>query len=220
MTAEEAQAELLRTADLRGQLTTLVPLLLREAEARFGPRLDPTWAFSGVFLRDGPSQVQRGPFGVKAAAIIISRETEGDPDQMLHHLAHEVVHLLCLGRSTGVPMLEEGAAVHFSLTAPIFSDAGYAAEVRTELESNPLAAHYVEALGSYEALIAIDPLAMSKARAVEPDFGRITPDLLQSVAPGLTAETAVVLCEARDMLEMWRATQCEPSGNDGAGRNL
>jgi hypothetical protein len=47
------------------------------------------------------------------------------PDQALHQLAHEVIHLLAPHRSPPAVMLEEGLAVHFSVYAPTFISPTY-----------------------------------------------------------------------------------------------
>jgi hypothetical protein len=121
------------------------------------------------------------------------------PDQALHQLAHEVIHLLAPHRSPPAVMLEEGLAVHFSVYAPTFISPTYRRDALEYLITTPEARNYLDALCVYNELVAIEPNAIVVLRQKEPKFHAMDPSFIMSMIPRVREELAARLCERRQM---------------------
>ena len=117
-------------------------VLLAEAERLYGPR-DATYRFAGVRFDPKGPHLRFSPTWDEIW-IELSPSTMTYPDQALHQLAHEVIHLLAPDRSPPAVMLEEGLAVHFSVYAPTFISPTYRHDALKHLitRSSPRVAGY------------------------------------------------------------------------------
>jgi hypothetical protein len=168
-------------------------VLLAEAERLYGPR-DATYRFAGVrFDPEGP-RIQFSPT-CDEIWIELSPSTNTYPDQALHQLAHEVIHLLAPHRSPPAVMLEEGLAVHFSVYAPTFISPTYRRDALEYLITTPEARNYLDA----HELVAIEPNAIVVLRQKEPKFHAMDPSFIMSMIPRVREELAARLCERRQM---------------------
>jgi hypothetical protein len=166
-------------------------VLLAEAERLYGPR-DATYRFAGVrFDPEGP-HLRFSPTWDEVW-IELSHSTMTYPDQALHQLAHEVIHLLAPNRSPPTVMLEEGLAVHFSVYAPTFISPTYRRDALKHLITT------LEALCVYNELVAIEPNAIVVLRQKEPKFHAMDPSFIMSMIPQVREELAERLCERRQM---------------------
>jgi hypothetical protein len=129
--------------------------------------------------------------------IELSPSTMTYPDQALHQLAHEVIHLLAPDRSPPAVMLEEGLAVHFSVYAPSFISPTYRRNVLEYLVTSPEARNYLDALCVYNELVAIEPNAIVVLRQKEPKFHAMDPSFIMCMIPRVRQELAARLCERR-----------------------
>ncbi len=83
------------------------------------------------------------------------------------------------------PMIEEGAAVRFSLIEVARLGAGYAATLREHQTTAPGTEHYAAALAAVEQLLELNPDAIRTLRGADPDWGAITSGRILAVAPAL-----------------------------------
>ncbi|AWN47537.1 hypothetical protein DK419_15500 [Methylobacterium terrae] len=114
-------------------------------------------------------------------------------------------------------MIEEGAAVRFSMIAPAFQTPGYAHYLREWHLTEPAAANYAEALLAVERLLEINPEAIRVLRREDPNWRAITPERIRAVAPGVSDELAATLCEVRVMRP---DDECELAAQQASSRHL
>ena len=145
---EAAAPRLNRGDDISGQpyldlgrwLENQVEPLCHEAEEHFGPR-DEGWIFKGIsFVEDGP-RIYFPPGNTAFVQIQLSLQARTDRERGFYQLAHEVVHFLVPNRATPTIMLEEGAAVWFSLMK---SSRNYRRRTMRSMSNN-----YIDALGLF-----------------------------------------------------------------------
>lgn len=172
-------------------------VLLAEAERLYGPR-DATYRFAGVRFDPKGPHLRFSPTWDEIW-IELSPSTMIYPDQALHQLAHEVIHLLAPNRSPPTVMLEEGLAVHFSVYAPTFISPTYRCDALKHLITTPEARNYLDALCVFNELVAIEPNAIVILRQKEPKFHAMDPSFIISVIPQVREELAERLCERRQM---------------------
>ena len=181
-------------SELAGQVIHL----LSRAEALFGPR-NSSYTFQGItFFRDGPCLVYP-PGHLPVVQIALHQECVAPtyyPDQFLHQLSHEVVHLLEADGGQDGTMLEEGAAVWFSINEPVYWDDGYASLAHMDCLGE--VGNYGVAYRHYLNLTAIEPDAVRLIRAYC-RLGDVTADVIQSVAPTCPRSVAEELCVRRKM---------------------
>jgi hypothetical protein len=155
--------------------------LLAEAERLYGPR-DATYRFAGVRFDPKGPHLWFSPTWDETW-IELSLSTMTYPDQALHQLAHEVIHLLAPARSPPAVMLEEGLAVYFSVYAPTFISPTYRRDALKYLITTPEARNYLDALCVYNELVAIEPNAIVVLRQKEPKFHAMDPSFIMSLIP-------------------------------------
>ncbi|MGI4877654.1 MAG: hypothetical protein ACRYG4_09235 [Janthinobacterium lividum] len=163
--------------------TSVVSVLLREAEARFGPR-DMTYTFLGIEFTLGNIPQTWYPGACNHIAIQLTEDARLNPQRALFQLAHEIIHLLSPDMGHTAPTLEEGLASVFS------------AEI-SQRNGHP----FHDGLASYERAAALtrqllihNSQAIKDIRTVEPRFRQITPDHILSAAPLFDKALAVELC--------------------------
>ena len=171
--------------------------LLAEAERLYGPR-DATYRFAGVALDPEGPRLRFSPTR-EETWIVLSPSTITYPNQALHQLAHEVIHLLAPHRSPPAVMLEEGLAVHFSVYAPTFIPPTYRLDALKHLSTSPEGRNYLDALCVYNELVAIEPNAIVVLRQKEPKFHAMDPSFIMCMIPRVRPELAARLCERRQM---------------------
>jgi hypothetical protein len=96
-------------------------------------------------------------------------------------------------------MIEEGAAVWFSLNVPNFTSCAYKQMAKHHVETAPEAANYRDALKFYHELVAIEPEAIKILRAIDPRLDNLTPGAIQQFIPGVSQDLAGRLCQRRQM---------------------
>jgi DNA-directed RNA polymerase subunit F len=151
-----------------------------------------------VFSGDNPS-VRILP-GQPVAVIVLQMDGADDLDTALAFLAHELVHCLHLhGGEYRPPMIEEGAAVRFSIMEAVRRNIAFAVTLWHHQTTGPDAEHYAEALAAVEQLLAIEPEAIRRLRTENADWSAITAERILAVAPACPPELAAVLAEVREM---------------------
>lgn len=164
-------------------LTTRLGELLREAEARFGPR-DPEWTPLGIeFGGENPSTWYPGDG--KTVSIKLSTRAADNPRRALFQLAHEVIHLLSPGRPEVTPVIEEGVATFFSLEI----SARFGLDFRYGDRAYNYAAERVS------ELLKIAPDAVKRLRHERLAFFDFTPEFIREVLPSVTERLAADLCQ-------------------------
>lgn len=164
--------------------------LLKKAELVFGSR-DTDCTFSGVTkCQGGPMLIYSGD---KQAMIGIS--SDADECQLLFQLAHEVVHLLSprAGQSDAM-MIEEGAAVWFSIYGHEFPIADYKDRALEHIHTDVGSRNYRRALDLYVELEAFYPNSIRALRAAQLWFYEMTPEFIVEKV-GASRELADQLCE-------------------------
>ncbi|QGT83537.1 hypothetical protein [Pseudomonas coronafaciens] len=143
-------------------LATRLGDMLCKAEEKYGQR-DQSWTVLGVeFGSNGP--YIWFPQG-KGIVIQLGLTALNDTLNASYQLAHECIHLLSPCGSSVVPVIEEGLATVFS--------AIYIAE-EFDVIYNTDDAPYAEAATLVRELLSTYPDAISRLRAVEPAFTKIT----------------------------------------------
>ncbi|CUX55759.1 conserved hypothetical protein [Agrobacterium tumefaciens str. CFBP 5621] len=166
--------------------------LLAKAELAFGPR-DADWTFSGV------TEWSRGPQVLypndKEAMIGSSPGADADECKLLFQLAHEVVHLLSpnQGQSDAM-MIEEGAAVWFSIYGPEFPIADYQGRALDHIRTHAGTQNYRCALDLHTDLDAVYSNSIRALRAARPRFYEMTPEFIVETV-GASKALADQLCE-------------------------
>lgn len=170
--------------------------LLQKAEVRFGPR-DASWRFVGVLSHeDGPILHFPGP---KSVTISITPRALQDSHQRQFQLAHEVVHLLSPQMEfEDATLLEEGAAVRFSIDGPAYQNPLYRELAEAHIRDDPRNGRYCEALEIADRILSVSPDGIRHLRQIEPAFGAISPKLLMEHF-GLPAATADRACQRVSM---------------------
>jgi hypothetical protein len=173
--------------------------MLERAQEQYGPVVwKDGWSLGGVvFYGENPS-VRPIP-GAKVVAIVLAATGVEDHDAALAFMAHEIVHCMHLDGEHTPPMIEEGAAVRFSLIEAAALTPGFAGILREHQTTAPGTEHYAEALVAVEQLLDLDPNAIRTLRTVSPDWDAITPERIRAVVPSASEELAALLCEVREM---------------------
>jgi hypothetical protein len=171
--------------------------LLAKAQRLFLGR-DESDPFLGVrFDPEGP-HLRFEPYG-PGVWIELSPSTAFHPNQALHQIAHEVIHLLAPNRCPPTIMLEEGLAVWFSIFGPDFPDPGYKLLAMEHLYAENGPTNYRDALDLYNELLAVNLNAIVEFRTCYPNLASLTPKLICEVIPAIDAGLASRLCERRKM---------------------
>jgi hypothetical protein len=179
------------------QMFDRAKLLLDQAERQF-LRRDLDYQFLGIqFTQNGPNIWFTADY--RGIYIQLSPSTLQFPDQAVHQIAHEVIHLLAPDRKPPAIMLEEGLATHFSIYGPEFQDSNYPTHARGFFETEPQAKNFLAALRLYEQLTAIEPNAVINLRSAEKNFHSMTPELITTIVPDVSRDLAEQLCERRQM---------------------
>jgi len=152
---------------------TYASRFIQEMEKRYGSR-DRSWTYVGFEFRDGVPHVWF-PGGYdspprKHIAISLSAETFSDRQRTVYQLAHECVHLLAPVVGGGAPVIEEGLATVFSEDM-IEEWCG-----NTNKQAYTTTQKYIEAAAHVRKLLALEPDAIPRLRAIEPAFNQMTID--------------------------------------------
>ena len=144
-------------------LTSRLGAILCELEGRFGER-DKSWTILGVeFEKNGP-QIWY-PANCKNIAIQLAPNAIENEMLACYQLAHEAVHLLAPTGGRHAPILEEGLAT-------VFSEDFVLREFRVSNVTN--LPHYIEAAACVRLLLETHPDAISRLRAIEPAFFKMS----------------------------------------------
>lgn len=167
---------------------TYASRFIQEMEKRYGSR-DRSWTYVGVEFRGDVPQVWfPGSYDTpprKHIAITLSAEAFSDRQLTVYQLAHECVHLLAPVVGGGAPVIEEGLATAFSEDM-IEEWCG-----NTNKQAYTSTQKYIDAAARVRELLALEPDAIPRLRAVEPAFNQMTADTFTraglNVPPALVA---------------------------------
>jgi len=165
-------------------LATVTGRLLREAEARFGPR-DRSFTLLGVEFTSTDVPQTWFPGASDQVIIQLSDQARTEPHRACFQLAHEIIHLLAPISGGGAPVIEEGLAT-------LFADeqaARYRWNIATGMRS------YLDAKAAVSALLFLNPDAIRHIRSTRPGFRQFTPELLINAAPAFDPVLATYLCQ-------------------------
>ena len=158
---------------------TYASCFIQEMEKRYGVR-DRSWTFVGVEFHNAVPQVwYPGSYEDpprKHIAISLSSETFTDRQRTVYQLAHECVHLLAPVVGGGAPVIEEGLATVFSEDMIEYWCDNNNKQAYTNDQK------YRDAADRVRELLHLEPEAIKKLRAVQPDFYRMTPDTFATAA--------------------------------------
>jgi hypothetical protein len=155
--------------------------LLRRAQQEFGSR-DVSYTPLGVeFTANGPYIWYPGDPADHNVVIRLNSTALTDVPQACYQLAQECIHLLAPTGGSHANYLEEGISIVFARRY-INEHFGFSMD-----QPNP---KYSEAAQLVEALLALDPEAVRKVRAVQPSFSQITVANLRDKVPNCSAELA------------------------------
>ncbi|EDQ2876724.1 hypothetical protein XI89_003490 [Salmonella enterica subsp. enterica] len=152
---------------------TYASRFIKEMEKRYGSR-DRSWTYVGFEFREGgphiwfPGSHDNPPR--KHIAISLSTETFSDRQRMVYQLAHECVHLLAPVVGGGAPVIEEGLATAFSEDMIEYWCGNTNKQAYTSTQK------YIDAAARVRELLALEPDAIPRLRAVEPAFNQMTAD--------------------------------------------
>jgi hypothetical protein len=145
----------------------------------FGPR-NPAFVVDRVFFVDGDTPCRLMYPSPRHIEVELSNNARHDRDKMLLQLAHETVHTLWPVGVDDTHVIEEGAATHFSLTVPKFTDPTYSQ--RTKEGLTEVYRPYLDAEIDVAQLLSCDPLAIFNSRENR-SFCDITAEDILRVAP-------------------------------------
>jgi hypothetical protein len=155
------------SSDRSWSLATWLGHALTEIESRYGPR-DRDWTFLGVEFGDGNPCIW---FPSDRHIIIkLSRNGLDYFPTAIYEMAHECVHLLAPCRGVPAPVIEEGLAT-------VFSEEYIEANGKADAPASPPS--YADAAMQVRELLMIDPGAVLKLRAVQPNFHHMTADTFE-----------------------------------------
>ncbi|MDL5405677.1 hypothetical protein [Enterobacter hormaechei] len=149
-------------------LGTRMGQFLAEIETLYGAR-DTTWTLLGFEFNEGRPNIRFSGYPVRRQIIIrLGEKAFKSAPQAIYQLAHECIHLLAPVVGGDAPVLEEGLATMYSedkvkALYPSPQDA-----IRTSSQN------YIDAAARVRELLQLEPDAIRKLRAVEPDFYRMT----------------------------------------------
>lgn len=167
---------------------TYASRFILEMEKRYGSR-DSSWTYLGVEFSDDVPHVWF-PKGNETPprrhiSITLSAEAFSDRQRTVYQLAHECVHLLAPVVDGSVPVIEEGLATAFSEDMIEYWCDNTNKQAYTEDK------RYVNAAARVRELLALEPDAIPRLRAVEPAFNQMTADTFTraglNVPPALVA---------------------------------
>lgn len=167
-------------------LTSVLGELLIEVERRFGPR-NKAWTILGIEF-GGPTPSIWYPRNCGNVAIKLSACAAEEPKRAVYQLAHETVHLLHPAGRRRARNLEEGVAECFADEISRRHNLGFWSDVPA----------YIGPRDAVRSLLDADPEVVRRIRSEEPDFNRITVDLLVKHAPDIDRATAEMLCREFD----------------------
>ena len=166
---------------------TYASRFIQEMEKRYGS-LDRSWTYVGVEFRGDVPQVWfPGSYDTpprKHIAITLSAEAFSDRQCTVYQLAHECVHLLAPVEGGDAPVIEEGLATAFSEDMIEYWCDNTNKQAYTEDK------RYVNAAARVRELLALEPDAIPRLRAVEPAFNQMTADTFTRA--GLNVPPALV----------------------------
>ncbi|WP_157182201.1 hypothetical protein [Methylobacterium sp. WSM2598] len=181
--------------------------LYKKVQELYGPKSDlDGYQFSRVILENNGPHIRFFDRDPNEVAIALNYRVLNDEPQGLCQLAHEIVHLLYVRRDKKANMLEEGAAVNFSIYGPIYQSGDYRDKIFSYLVTEPCAKNYADALDLYRKLPSIDDKAIIKIRAIHPDMSDVKPGDIQRILPGVDDGLAAQLCEKRQMRQISAAS--------------
>ena len=152
-------------------LTSRLGELLKLAQAEFGNR-DMTYTPLGFELTaDGPYIWYLGDPANRYAIIRLNNACANDEVQACYQLAQECIHLLSPTGGSHANCLEEGLSIVF---AARYIKGNFGVPM---FQQNP---KYAGAANLVETLLAFDPEAIRKARAIQPSFSQITVETLRA----------------------------------------
>lgn len=147
--------------------------IILEMEKRYGSR-DSSWTYLGVEFSDDVPHVWF-PKGDETPprrhiSITLSAEAFYDRQRTVYQLAHECVHLLAPVVCGGAPVIEEGLATAFSEDMIEYWCGNTNKQAYTSTQK------YIDAAAHVRELLALEPDAIPRLRAVEPAFNQMTAD--------------------------------------------
>ena len=150
-------------------LTTLLGVLLRDLEERYGLR-DRSYNLLGIeSCQDGPMIWY--PHNCKDVVVMLSTGVASYPNSAIFELAHEAVHLLSPTGSRHALVVEEGLATRFSVE-------------QTQLYGGIqgiVTAKYAKAAALVEAAETVAPNFVRDLRTHVPAFTEWTPELFRKM---------------------------------------
>lgn len=166
---------------------TYASCFILEMEKRYGSR-DSSWTYLGVEFSDDVPHVWF-PKGDETPprrhiAITLSAEAFSDRQRTLYQLAHECVHMLAPVVGGGAPVIEEGLATAFSEDMIEYWCGNTNKQAYTSTQK------YIDAAARVRELLALEPDAIPRLRAVEPAFNQMTADTFTRA--GLNVPPALV----------------------------
>lgn len=174
-------------------------LMLEEAEALLGPKVEPyPFMFAGVnFDCDSPRIEVWGEgknLNHKYIMIRLSRSGVRDKSYALWELSHECIHLLS---PTGYPettVLEEGMATWYQRRWITQCPSVFPDSMKTPSYGvAPKYSRYIEAGDLVEQILGVDETAIKRIRSIEPRLHKINAALIMQEAPWINEQTATEL---------------------------
>jgi hypothetical protein len=162
-------------------LVTRLGQMLSRAENLYGPR-DRSWTILGIEFGLVPPPMIWFPGDCKHIAIRLAPNALDNEVLACYQLAHECVHLLAPMGQANSPVLEEGVATAFAedYVLSAFGSCPF-------LTDEPA---YIRAAAVVRELLREAPDAISRLRAIEPCFQKITANVFGEA--GLTVPRATI----------------------------
>jgi len=141
---------------------------ISEIETLYGAR-DTTWTLLGFEFNEGRPNIRFSGYPARRQIIIrLGEKAFKSAPHAIYQLAHECIHLLAPVVDGDAPVLEEGLATMYSEDKVKALYPSPQDSICTSMQN------YIDAAARVRELLQLEPNAIRKLRAVEPDFYRMT----------------------------------------------
>jgi hypothetical protein len=167
---------------LKGKLSEF----LGRAADMYGPRVEGI-TVNGIWYEGNTPRCETSSYPM--VRILLTEEADGNRDRSLFQLSHECVHAVC-GTRNDAPLIEEGAAVQFSIVAPRYQARDYATRSAAGLPPCYMVAHH---LFRRLRLINRNAIRLIREQVASRRLDEITPTMIQAAVEGVPDDLAAAL---------------------------
>jgi hypothetical protein len=172
-----------QTTGYRISITSLLGIILKDAEIKYGAR-DTSYTILGIQFTsdDGPSILY--PNHSRSIIIQITNNCIQDMNRAVFQVAHEVIHCLFPSGEQKASYLEEGLATYHSIS--FTKNNGYGVWFAGHQK-------YQSAFDAFIKILEIDSDIIRKIRLIQPSISLVAKDQLLEINPNIPEDLAELL---------------------------